>query len=154
GVGAGHAPANSALTFDRGFDEILRTTDAGHDLERALATELVTSAPNPIPSLTGMMEAFSNEAGYRGGFLSVGASGAVKLAIHDAAGHVTSGCLGTPSSITTGLCPDPDTPPANAPDGIVRQVPGASLLGFDDDTLVGAWAIIGGDLRRAPDGPD
>ncbi len=125
--------------FDPGFDEILRRTDAGNDLERALANEVAGNQGAESGSLLALHEAFGAAESYRGRFASVVATGSARIAVTGAAGAVTQGCAGTAAAVASGRCPVA---------AIEREVEAVSLLGFDDGSgLAGEWMFSARDLE-------
>jgi hypothetical protein len=130
----------SGGAFDPGFDEIMRTTDAGHDLESALAQEIVMGHGSgdmgepPPASLHELHEEFGAAEEYRGSFVSVLATSDAEITVTNSGGRVSRGCAGTSAAVASGRC---------VPEEIQREVPGTSILGFDDGAnFVGELAIL------------
>jgi hypothetical protein len=134
--------------FDPGFDEILRVTDAGHDLESALAEEIVAGCQAPGGACASILDAhdlLGAAESYRGAFASVLATGDAHVAVSDAAGAVTRGCAGTNAALAGGRCPVA---------AIERGVEATSLLGFDDGAgFTGEWLFSGRDPAAATNDP-
>jgi hypothetical protein len=114
---------NADCGIDLGFDEILRTTGAGHDLEAAWAAE-IQSAVGGGQSAVSYQAAFATAERYRPHFVSVAVAGSATLVITDAQGRRTRGCAGM-------ACPPPET--------LERNVAGTALLGLGGGEL----AVIG-----------
>lgn len=111
----------------------MRRSDAGRDLERALADEIGTAeAAAGATGISDVVERFGAAEAYRGDFLSIGVTGSATIAIDDGE-DLTSGCAGSGAAVGLGRCSD-----AN----VTRGVPSASLLGFTDSAVVGEWAIV------------
>lgn len=120
-------------TFDTGFDQVRRLTDAGEDLEAALAADLAACQAADPPCLGGsvleLQAAFGAAEVYRGGFVSVAATGDAAITVRE-----ENGTDDPPT--TTGRC---------AVEACTRDVPGASLLAFAAASgfVGGQWALIG-----------
>lgn len=124
------------LTADAGFDEILRTTGAGRELEAALA-DAIGTCPADAPACLGdsvldLQAAFGAAASWRGGFVSVAATGevTVRVSAEDAAGSWTS----------AGACGAGGCDAA-----LARDLPETTILRLDDAAGFGGgtWAITG-----------
>ncbi len=124
-----------------GFDEVMRLSRAGHDLAEALAQELICQAGETgCPTLEELHADFGAAEAYRGDYISVLATGDVSLSVTDSGGSAVSGCAGSAAAQASGRCADTNT-------AIEREIPGASLLGFDDGVdFSGELAVIGRDL--------
>ena len=116
-LGNGSPPSNA------GFDEILRGTSAGHDLEAALSASL--AAASTSDTITDVVRNCGEAEAYRSGFLAIGVTSGVTLTVTDGAAHVTQGCA----------------PPGRCPAPLRREVPQTSLLGLGNTP--GEFAIVG-----------
>lgn len=125
-LGNGEAYAGSAAVpgFDPGFDEVIRTTGAGHDLEAAFGAEIEASLNGK--TLLEYQRELGEAEKYRTEFLSVAASGGGRLRITDGENRTTAGCAGTDAA---------DCPAG----GIEREVPSTMLAGADGGEL----ALVG-----------
>jgi hypothetical protein len=108
-------PAPSDGGLDPGFDEIMRTTDAGHDLEAAWAAAIRGSG---LTALDYQRDLAAAEA-YRPSFVSVAVTGGATMRLTDDRGRTSAGAQGA------------------AP--FEREIPTAVLLGVNDGQL----AVIG-----------
>ncbi|MFQ5665123.1 MAG: Ig-like domain-containing protein [Candidatus Binatia bacterium] len=126
GAGDSQEPAVEGA-LDPGFDEIVRTTGAGHDLEAAWA-EVFTAdcgAPNADCGVIGLQEQFATAEQYRPSFVSVAVAGGAEVALTDDQGRRTA--IDSRQPI------------------VERGVPGTMLLGFQSGQL----AVIGRSDRSA-----
>ena len=108
---------STTTNYDPGFDEIMRTTDAGHDLEAAWAG-VIENAQAGAPAATSVVayqETLAAAEQYRPSFVSVAVSGTATIAIADGQGRGTA----------------VDSRQA----AVVREIPGAALLGFTNGQL-------------------
>jgi hypothetical protein len=121
GVSVSAVGGNGPAGFDVGFDQIMRLTDAGHDLEAALAV-VIGGQGLGLGSVVDLHDDFVKAEAWRGGFIAVAAD-------HDAAISIVDG-----ARVTSGFGAE-----------LRREVASVSLLGFDDaDGFSGGqWAIIG-----------
>jgi hypothetical protein len=130
------------FTSDLGFDEVMRGTGAGNDLERALVREIQgTPAGAPAPPLGSVLDLQSDFGGaevFRDGFISVAATNGAHIRVSEAVGQTTT--------VTQGACGA-----SGCADGFQRDVPGVSVLGFADAAgfAGGEWAIIGRTVTSA-----
>lgn len=119
-------------TPDTGFDQIRRLTEAGKALEAALASDLAACQADDADclgaSVLDLQATFGAAEVYRGGFVSIAATGDATVTVREAT-------TGDPV-VTTGVC---------AAGSCTRDVPAAGLLAFADAPgfTGGQWALIG-----------
>jgi len=123
---------------DAGFDDIMRTTGAGRELESALVHDLAAcQADEPGclgDSVLDLQASFGAAEVYRGGFVSVAATGAADIRVLEGSG---AGEVATHGACAAAACG------TSAPNG--RGVPLASLLDLagTGSFVGGEWAVIG-----------
>lgn len=105
--------------FDPGFDEVMRETNAGHDLEAAWAGVVQSIVDSQQSTVVGYQSAFAAAEQYRPTFTSVAVAGNASIAIVDDHGGTTA----VDSRQST----------------VERDIPGTVLLGLTDGQL----AVIG-----------
>ncbi len=118
GAGVG-TNASTNMDHDPGFDEIMRTTRAGHDLETACAGVIQDARDGTAATLIDYQAELAAAEQYRPTFVSVAASGDGQVALIDDHGRRTA--------------------VESRQASIARDIPGAVLLGFADGQL----ALIG-----------
>ncbi|MFI5398533.1 MAG: carboxypeptidase regulatory-like domain-containing protein, partial [Candidatus Binatia bacterium] len=117
-------PGGEGSGYDPGFDEVMRRTSAGHDLETAWAG-VIRGAQAGTPAATAIdyQSAFAAAEQYRPSFVSVAAAGNASISIVDDRGRATAGAAGAQHA---------------AP--LQRDIPGSALLTLGGGQL----AVIGG----------
>jgi hypothetical protein len=128
GNAGGPSTITSTITnFDPGFDEVMRETDAGHDLETAWGAVIEgAQAGTPAATIIDYQQQFAEVEKYRPSFVSVAVAGDLSIALDDDKGRHTAG-VGA-----TGRSP-------------LRGIPGAALLGLTSGEL----AVIGNSSQSA-----
>ena len=114
--------SGSGGTFDPGFDEIMRTTNAGHDLESAWADIIgaARSLASPALTIVDYQRNFATAEQYRPTFMSVAVTGDALISVTDDHGRQLSGALGAGAQHAAPL---------------QRDIPSGALLGFADGQL-------------------
>jgi hypothetical protein len=115
-------PAPPGSGFDAGFDEIMRTSDAGHDLENAWAGVITADCGlrNADCGVVGLQQQFAHAEQYRPTFVSVAASNGATISIADDQGRRSAGVDSQQSMVE-------------------RDIPGTVILGFTSGEL----AVVG-----------
>ncbi len=109
-------------SYDPGFDEILRSTAAGHELERAWAEAIAGSrATGDGRWVTAYQQELAAAEQYRPSFVSVAVAGDARLTLTDDHARTTSGCAGAGTRCAAAQ--------------LQRDIPSAFLLGFGDAQL-------------------
>jgi hypothetical protein len=87
----GGTPAPPGTSFDPGFDEVMRTTHAGHDLESAWAGIIqAAQAGTPAATVIDYQATFAEADQYRPSFVSVAATSGATISIADDQGRRTA----------------------------------------------------------------
>ncbi|MBI1817099.1 MAG: Ig-like domain-containing protein [Deltaproteobacteria bacterium] len=111
---------NADCGIDVGFDEVMRTTYAGNDLEVAWGAVIDAQAGTPAATAIEFQREFADAEKYRPTFVSVAVEGDATISIADEHGRRASGVRATHASP-------------------VREIPSAALLGLSG----GQFAVIG-----------